>query len=219
MFHRARGKNHGPQDRAGELVGDSQPRHACAVGQSDVLGRVDLPRLVGPRRPQLLDRLGPAAWGGRPQAGLGEPALERADIRRGLDSLPPEHDPDEAGAPGGVLLAQQQGGRPCRVSRPPVRGRPGPIRRESFGAPLSSSLQNASHRASGQTERLGHFGRRGALLMSLPERLPDRQRDRARHDWTSVMRHPRFVPDRRIMPKPAARRKTLSEFTADHDVA
>jgi hypothetical protein len=174
VFHRARGENHGPQDRAGELVGDPQPRHACAVGQSDVLGGVDLPGLVRPRRPQPLDRLGLAAWACRPQAGLGEPTLKRADTRRGIDPLPPEHDPDEPGAPGGVLLAQQQGERPCRVSRLLVRRRSGPIRRESFGTPLSSSLQDASHRASGQTERLGHFGSRDALLMALPERLPDR---------------------------------------------
>jgi hypothetical protein len=219
VFHRPRGENHGPEDRASELVGNPQPRHACAVGQSDVLGRVDLPGLVRPRRPQPLDRLGLAAWGCRPQAGLGEPTLKRADIRCGLDPLPLEHDPDEAGAPGGMLLAHQQGGCPCRVSRFLARGRAGPIRREFFGTPLSSSLQDASHRASGQTERLSHFGGRGALLMALPERLPDRQRDRARHDWTSLMRHPRFVSDSRIMPKRAARRKTLSEFAADHDVA
>jgi hypothetical protein len=138
--------------------------------------------------------------------------LERADIRCGLDPLPLEQDPDEAGAPGGMLLAHQQSGRPCRVSRLLIRRRSGPIRRESFGTPLSSSLQDTSHRASGQNERLGQFGRRGTLLMALPKRLPDRQRDRARHDWTSVMRHPRCDPDRRIMPKPAARRKTLSEL-------
>jgi hypothetical protein len=174
VFHRARGKNRGPEDRAGELIGDPQPRHACAVGQSDVLGRVDLPGLVGPHRPELLDRLGLAAWGCRPQAGLGEPTLERADIRCGLDPLPLEHDPDEARAPGGVLLAHHQGERPCRVSRLLLHRRSGPIRRESFGTTQSSSLQDTSHRASGQNERLGQFGRRGTLLMALPKRLPDR---------------------------------------------
>ena len=181
---------------------------ACAVGQGDVLGRVDLPGLVGPRRPPPLDRLGPAALRlpdpGRPwrtNAGAcGRRAGPRSPGRWSMTLIRPA---PQVGCSRRSSRAGVRAGCPGSWTR----GRSGTIRRESFGTPLSSSLQDASHRARGQTERLGQFGGRGALLMAVPERLPDRQRDRARHDWTSVMRHPRFILDRRIMPQPAVAAK------------
>ena len=36
---------------------------------------------------------------------------------------------------------------------------------------------------------------------------------------TSVMRNPRMAVDRRIMPAPSARRKTVPEFAANNSVA
>ena len=61
-------------------------------------------------------------------------------------------------------MAQQQGGRPCRVPRLLVRGRSGPIRRESFSPPLSSSLQDRKTLTPEQVRTLSAIEREGLII-------------------------------------------------------
>ena len=66
-FHRPRGENRGEQHRAGELVGDPQPRDLAPVGQGHLLGGVDLPDLVGAAaRPSEVSGRRPGGAGASP---------------------------------------------------------------------------------------------------------------------------------------------------------
>lgn len=105
-----RGENRGLEDRAGELVGDPQPTHPLAVGQSDLLGRVHLPDLVGSARP-VASGVGSTPGGSGVEAGSGEPPLEGP-----LAGDPPSREPlcqqdgDQAGTPARVLASHRLGG-------------------------------------------------------------------------------------------------------------
>src|SRR6516165_1537666 len=110
------GKNPGPQRRPAALIDDPQPTTPPAALQGDALAGVHLPDLVGAHGSGRLGGGGPPPFGGRPQPGLMEPALERPLGRQvGPGVVVPQQDADQPPTPGGVGAAEGQGLFPQRV--------------------------------------------------------------------------------------------------------
>lgn len=107
--HRLWGGNLGGQHGPRGLVGDGQPTGVTAVGQRDVLHRIDLPGRVRLGRPRNRDDQTPPPPGAI-DAVADEGGLEAADggdVAAGAP--PPKLEANEAGAPGGMLSLQFAG--------------------------------------------------------------------------------------------------------------
>jgi hypothetical protein len=106
------GENRGGQHRAAALIDQAQPTHLATAAQADALSGIDLPDLVGLACPLVGRRAAAgAAGGGRGQALVGQPAPQRAGRGQAPAGVAvPEHEPDQVGAPAGVLAAQVGGG-------------------------------------------------------------------------------------------------------------
>jgi hypothetical protein len=118
------------------LVGDPQPTDALAAGQAPLLGGVHLPDVVGVRG-AVGAGLRPSPLGGRRQAGVVEPALQRPGRRqcRGREVVP-EQDADQRRAPGGVLATELQGRLLQGRGRARVHGSRAGVAGEGGGRPV-----------------------------------------------------------------------------------
>ncbi|MGH7752026.1 MAG: hypothetical protein ACREN5_04355, partial [Gemmatimonadales bacterium] len=106
--HFPRGENGRLQDGPAALIDDPQPADPPARTEGDELLGIHLPDVVGPSGAGDVGR-GPAALGGRAEAGLVEPALQgafRGYLRPGVWAAP--EDPDQPRPPGRVLAAEGQ---------------------------------------------------------------------------------------------------------------
>ena len=117
------------QEGPAALIDHPQPAHARAAAEAELVDGVHLPdlvRLAGPVRVGVRPR---PRWGGR-ELLLAEPARQGALSGHGQAGVGiAEADPDEAGAPAGVLLAQGQGLQAERVVGPAGPPRAGAVGR------------------------------------------------------------------------------------------
>jgi hypothetical protein len=154
--------------------------------QADEFLGIDLPDLVGPTGPGRVES-GSAAFGGRAEPRLPEPALERArrGERRG-GAAPAEEDTDEARTPGRVFSAEGEGTVVQWLGVVASWGVAVAVGRVEHGVGLvPPAAQQLADGAWGQAEGLGDGGGGLAAALAAQDGLAERQRSRCWHERSS----------------------------------
>ncbi len=180
--HRRWGGNLGGQDGPRGLIGHRQPADAPAGGQRHVLDGIDLPDLVGLDR--LGDHDGDPATAPRPiDSGPHEGELETSDRGQApLRHVVAEPEPDQAGAPGGVVPLEIAGDLEQFLDARGNRATTGAIVGSQIRARmLAEQPPDVPDRAIGDGQLSRDLGQGDALLMTTHKLLTERDRERTWH--------------------------------------
>jgi hypothetical protein len=178
--HRRWGGNLGGQEGPRGLIGHRQPADALAGGQGHVFDGIDLPDLVG------LDRLGdhdgnPATVPRPIDSGPHEGELETSDRGQALlRHVVAELEPDQAGAPGGVIALEIAGDLEQFLDERGNRATTAAIVGSQVRARmLAEQPPDVPDRAIGDGQFRRDLGQGDALLMATHNLLAERDRE-----WT-----------------------------------
>ena len=187
-FQYARGENRRLQDGAAAFVRDAQPTDLRAILQSDLVGSVHLPDVVGLLRAAVGTGSRPTAAGRWYQARTLEPPLQRAFGWDGVGGIVPvQQHAHQARAPGRVGAAPlygllDQGAKPGRVRVGSAGVRSG----EGVGAVPAEALHQLPHGAGDEAQAARNQAGALTLFGPLDDELTQRQRSRMWHEQSSL---------------------------------
>ena len=175
------GENHGFQNRATAFIHQSQPTHAFAAGQTQLIHRIHLPGLVRTAGALLLAG-GASAWRRWRELVVLKPTLQRSHTGAGLVRFV-KHHVNQATAPPGMLLPHLDGLLEGHaLNRELLGAATGIVGSEGLLAALREAAHQMTHRALGQLEFLSELGHRVAFLPAMQNSLPDGNGNRGGHE-------------------------------------
>jgi hypothetical protein len=151
------GENHGLQDRSTAFIHQSQPTHSFAAGQTQLIHRIHLPRLVRTAGTLLVAGETSAGRRGGEFAVL-KPTLQRSHTGAGLVRFA-KHHADQAATPLGMLLPHRDGLlERDALDRELLGATTGIVGSEGLLAALREATHQMTHGALGQLKFFGELG-------------------------------------------------------------